>query len=99
MHDEHSASRVIRIEGEAEQTLFAPGRDLGAQIQEGIGQGNPVLDDSYSPGLFDDEETSQIAGRGGEIQGKAQSRDHLLQTRPRARWWPGRTATRAGTDP
>ena len=70
---------VRRVEREAEEPLFAAGRDPVGQVQERRRQQRPILHDPEAAPFLHDEQPG-VAGRRRQIQRKAQARRHRVQT-------------------
>ena len=56
VNHEAAVGGVRRVEGQAEETLLAAGRDLVGQVEEGRRQQRPVLHDPDGAAFLDDEQ-------------------------------------------
>ena len=78
--EEVAAAFIVGREGDAEQSTFATvGVDAVADVEEGIRQRLPVLDDANEPALFDDEQASAAVASVAEMHGIVVRAGHRLQ--------------------
>ena len=66
---------VVGREGQREQALLAPRRDLAAQVQEGLGQPPAVAHDLDPAGLLHHEQVAIVAGRLDDVEGLVEVAD------------------------
>ena len=78
MDDEPAVGGILGMEGEPEQSLLVPARDLPGDVEERGREQGAVLHDADPSALLDDEEPG-VADGGREIERKAQSGGHLLE--------------------
>ncbi len=65
---EEPRRRILRVEGDAEESLLSPAGDERADVEERIRQEPTVLPDPHHAGLVGDEDT-RVAGRGIQVDG------------------------------